>query len=160
MSEEYSAYFFDLGGTLVAIEHDEIACSASGDVTLLAGVKETLMGLRGKRIFVITNQAGVALGQLSEEKARGFIEQVDKQVGQTITDYSICMHHPAAECACRKPQPGMVLDLAQEYAVDLSQAVLIGDATTDEQCAHRAGIGTFLWADTFFGREGFTTSSV
>jgi hypothetical protein len=48
----YSAYFFDPGGTLVAIENDEIACSEDGSVTLLAGVREALMALRGERVFI------------------------------------------------------------------------------------------------------------
>lgn len=150
METPYSAYFFDLGGTLLALEGDEIACSEMGKVTLLPGVREHLLPLRGTPVFVITNQAGVALGQLSEATARGFIDQVNFAIGQVITDYRICMHHPLAGCPCRKPQPGMVIDLARTHAIDLAQAVLIGDTTNDEQCAQRAGIGTFLWAHTFF----------
>ncbi len=69
METPYSAYFFDLGGTLLALEHDEIACSEAGKVTLLPGVRDHLLPLRGIPMFVITNQAAVALGQLSEATA-------------------------------------------------------------------------------------------
>ena len=148
---EYSAYFFDLGGTLVAIENDEIKCSTTGRVTLLPGIKTALMQLRGKPIFVITNQAGVALGLPSDAQARSYIEQVNAEVGNIITDYRMCTHNPADDCFCRKPQPGMILELARLYSVDLSQALMVGDALTDERCAQAAGIGTFLWASTFFG---------
>lgn len=150
MEKHYSAYFFDLGGTLLALEQDEIALTATGKVTLLPGVRDRLLSLHGKPVFVITNQAGVALGQLSAATARGFIDQINAEVEQGITDYRICMHHPRAGCPCRKPQPGMVLELVQTYALNLAQAVMIGDTTNDEQCAQRAGIGTFLWAHTFF----------
>lgn len=150
MEEHYSAYFFDLGGTLLALEQDEIALTATGKVTLLPGVRDRLLSLRGKPVFVITNQAGVALGQLSAATARSFIDQINAEVEQIITDYRICMHHPQAGCPCRKPQPGMVLELTQMYTLNLAQAVMIGDTANDEQCAQRAGIGTFLWARSFF----------
>ncbi|MBO0782040.1 MAG: HAD-IIIA family hydrolase [Ktedonobacteraceae bacterium] len=150
MEKHYSAYFFDLGGTLLALEHDEIARSETGKVTLLPGVRDHLLSLVGTPVFVITNQAGVALGHLSEATARSFIDQVNAAVGQVITDYRICMHHPLAGCPCRKPQPGMVLDLARTHAINLAEAAYIGDTANDEQCAQRAGVGTFLWAPAFF----------
>lgn len=145
-----TAYFFDLGGTLVALDHERIACDATGRVTLLPGVKATLTALRGELVFVITNQAGVALGELTEREARGYLDQVNEAVHQAITDYWICMHHPRAGCVCRKPQPGMVLELASIHAIDLSQALLIGDTLVDQQCARQAGIRSFLWAAEFF----------
>jgi D-glycero-D-manno-heptose 1,7-bisphosphate phosphatase len=149
----YSAYFFDLGGTLVALENDEIARDAAGNVTVLRGVWDTLRPLHGQPIFVITNQAGVALGYLGEHQVRGYVEQLNAYLGGLITDYRICMHHPEAGCSCRKPRPGMVYDLAQHHTVTLARAILVGDSQSDAQCAHAAGIGTFVWADTFFGRS-------
>ncbi|WP_040443859.1 hypothetical protein [Ktedonobacter racemifer] len=86
IEKHYSAYFFDLGGTLLALEQDEIACSETGKVTLLPGVRDHLLPLRGTPVFVITNQAAVALGQLSEATARGFLDQINAVVGQVITE--------------------------------------------------------------------------
>jgi len=148
----YNAYFFDLGGTLVAIENDEIYRDAAGNVKMLDGVQTRLGTLHGKQIFVITNQARVALGSLAEREARGYVEQVNDRLGGVITDYRICMHHPEAGCGCRKPRPGMVLDLARHHGVDLAHALLVGDAESDARCARAAGVGTFVWADAFFGR--------
>ncbi|MGB8954310.1 MAG: HAD-IIIA family hydrolase, partial [Tumebacillaceae bacterium] len=50
-------------------------------------------------------------------------------------------------CSCRKPQPGMLLDLASRHAIDLSRSVMIGDKHTDVQaglnaCCHSLMIGT------------------
>jgi D-glycero-D-manno-heptose 1,7-bisphosphate phosphatase len=149
----YEAYFFDLGGTLVAIENDEIYRDATGHVKLLDGVQATIATLHGMPLFVITNQAGVALGYLTEREARGYVAQVNDCLGGVITDYRLCMHHPEAGCSCRKPRPGMVLDLAQHYGIDLTRAILVGDAESDAQCAHAAGVGTFVWANAFFGRD-------
>jgi D-glycero-D-manno-heptose 1,7-bisphosphate phosphatase len=149
----YDAYFFDLGGTLVAIENDEIYRDEAGHVTILEGVQARLATLHGQKIFVITNQAGIALGYFTEREARRCVEQVNNRLGGVITDYRICMHHPEAGCNCRKPRPGMVLDLARHYGIDLARAVLVGDSENDERCARAAGVGTFVWADTFFRRH-------
>lgn len=146
----YDAYFFDLGGTLVAIDHDEIFRDTVGHVRLLEGVQASLALLRDAPIFVITNQAGVALGSLTESEARGYVSQVNDLLGGMITDYRLCLHHPAAGCRCRKPQPGMVLDLAQQHGVDLARALLVGDSENDAQCARAAGVGAFVWAGAFF----------
>lgn len=146
----YSAYFFDLGGTLVALDQDEIYRDPEGRVQLLPGVAERLASLRGEPVFVVTNQSGVARGILTQAEARDFVEQVAAQVPSVITDYRICMHRADAGCACRKPQPGLVLDLAASHGVDLARALLVGDTTSDEACARAAGVGAFTWAADFF----------
>jgi D-glycero-D-manno-heptose 1,7-bisphosphate phosphatase len=140
----------------VAIENDEISCDAAGNVKILDGVRSRLLPLHGQKIFILTNQGGVALGYLSERVARGYVEQVNARLGGIITDYRICMHHPEAGCGCRKPRPGMVHDLARHHHITLARALLVGDSQSDEQCAHAAGVGTFVWADAFFRRSAGT----
>lgn len=147
----YAAYFFDLGGTLVAIEDDEIARDPTGRVVLRPGVSRVLPALADMPVFVVTNQSGVALGTLSADQAHNFIAQVNDLAGGVITDYRICMHARTAECSCRKPQPGMILDLAAAHAIDLSRALMVGDTGGDKHCAESAGIGSFQWASEFFG---------
>jgi phosphinothricin acetyltransferase len=51
----------------------------------------------------------------------------------------------------------MLLDLAAAHGIDLTQAVMIGEASSDQQCALAAGVGKFVWADTFFGRDAKVT---
>lgn len=153
-----SAYVFDLGGTLVALDEDEIARDENGRIRLLPYVPARLHALADHPIFVVTNQAGVALGMLTVGEANGFIDQVNELVGGLITDYRVCMHHPAAGCNCRKPAPGMLLDIARAHRVDLVRAVMVGDSPSDQECALRAGVGTFIWADAFFGRGSDTRS--
>ncbi|MEA2642330.1 MAG: D-glycero-D-manno-heptose 1,7-bisphosphate phosphatase [Chloroflexota bacterium] len=147
----YSAYFFDLGGTLLALDDDEIARDGAGRVRLLPGVAERLASLQGQRVYVVSNQSGVARGTLSIADARGFVEQVNAQADRVIADYRICTHEPDAGCVCRKPAPGLVLFLASAHELDLASAVMVGDSLADERCARNAGIGTFIWADEFFG---------
>ena len=54
-------------------------------------------------------------------------------------------------CACRKPLPGMFLELAAAWSLDLTAPTHVGDQDKDRDAAAAAGIGTFIWAKDFFG---------
>lgn len=100
---------------------------------------------KGFIIIVITNQAGIARGFYTHEQ---FKILTDWMIGQfkdhgiTISHVYYCPHHPdfTGECDCRKPNPGMILQAAKEFNIDLSQSVLIGDKESDCQAGIAAGI--------------------
>lgn len=142
---------FDLGGTLVEIENDEIRSDPQGRVRPLPGVVEKLSGLVGYKIFVVTNQAGVAEGLITAEQARSFVEQVDRLCGAVITDYRICMEPAGSGSAFRKPRPGMVVDLLAAHKLPPAAAVMIGDSENDRECAAAAKLACFVWARDYFG---------
>ena len=146
----FDSFIFDLGGTLLAIADDEIALDAAGRVTVLPGVVPALRALRGRPLFVVTNQQGVALGSIGAAQAHGFVAQLDGALGGLITDHRICMHRADAGCPCRKPRPGMLHDLAKVHGLNLARALYVGDSESDRRCAAAAGLGTFLWAADFF----------
>ena len=62
--------------------------------------------------------------------------------GINILDVFYCPHHPdfTGECSCRKPKPGMILEAAKKYNIDLKSSVLIGDKISDIEAGKRAGI--------------------
>jgi D-glycero-D-manno-heptose 1,7-bisphosphate phosphatase len=67
-----------------------------------------------------------------------------KKRGIEIKDVRFCPHHPdiTGECECRKPKPGMILDLAEKYGIDLKNSIMIGDSKRDIKAAINAGIKT------------------
>ena len=144
--------FFDLGGTLVEIENDEIRRDSEGRVKLLPGVAEKLSGLSGYKVFVVTNQAGVAEGLITAEEARSFVEQVNKLCNGVITGYRICMEPADSGSAFRKPRPGMILQAAAEREIDLSRSFAIGDKASDILAGGAAGCRTIL-VRTGVGRQ-------
>lgn len=91
--------------------------------------------------FVVTNQAMVSRGLTTHETLREIHARMALHVtqhGGAITDIRYCPHDTHEQCSCRKPRPGMVLDLAARWNIDLSQSYLIGDAWTDMAAAHAA----------------------
>src|SRR5207302_138996 len=59
-------------------------------------------------------------------------------------------HPPESGCPGHKPAPGLITDLAAAQGLDLSRAWYVGDTLADRECARRAGVGQFYWAQTFF----------
>lgn len=146
-----SVYLFDLGGAPVRVADDEIAVDTEGRIIAPPGVVARLRSLAGVPIFILTNQAGVALAALGDQEAIGYVEQLRRLTAGAVTAYRICTQHPAAGCACRKPRPGMLLALVAAHAVDLRRAVMIGDSVSEECAAAAAGVGRFCWATEFLG---------
>jgi D-glycero-D-manno-heptose 1,7-bisphosphate phosphatase len=101
----------------------------------------------GCRIFVVTNQAGVHRGLLSRGTLDGIhrrLRAVAGAAGAQIEGVRYCPHRPDENCSCRKPNPGMLLDLARVHGVSLSQSFMVGDAASDVVAGQRAGCRTIL----------------
>jgi len=111
----------------------------------------------GYRIVVVTNQSGIGRGLYSEEDLADIharmVAEINKTGGKIDAVY-YCPHHPDAGCECRKPKPGMLIRAAREHNIELSNAYLIGDWTTDIEAGQRVGATTFLVL-TGLGQESY-----
>jgi D-glycero-D-manno-heptose 1,7-bisphosphate phosphatase len=120
------------------------------------GIFELLKLLQelGYALFIVTNQSGIARSYYSEEdfyKLTEWMKNELKKRGIEIKDVEFCPHHPdfTGECECRKPKPGMILNLAEKYKIDLKNSIMIGDKKSDMEAAKRAGIcKTYLVEDS------------
>lgn len=72
------------------------------------------------------------------------MQRVIERHGGQIRAVAYCPHRPDEDCGCRKPRPGLLLDLARSYDVDLGSSVVIGDALTDIEAGQAAGCSTIL----------------
>jgi D-glycero-D-manno-heptose 1,7-bisphosphate phosphatase len=59
--------------------------------------------------------------------------------GARVDAVFFCPHTPEDHCDCRKPKPGLLLDIGRRYGTDLSQVPVVGDTLRDLQAAHAAG---------------------
>lgn len=138
------AIFFDRDGVLNECRGPRVNFVNSPDRLLLnEGVVEDVAQLRamGYKIFVVTNQGGIERGHMKEETLHRIHDKLRSMVH--IDDIAYCKHL-FTECNCRKPKPGMILELAKNHSIDLSQSWMVGDMDTDVQAGERAGCQTFL----------------
>jgi D-glycero-D-manno-heptose 1,7-bisphosphate phosphatase len=138
------AVFLDRDGTLM---RDVDYCGDPKDVHIFPGAGEALGKLRerGYKIFIVTNQSGIARGYFSEEQYRAVEREVCAQLGEDLIDATyFCPHRPDQTCDCRKPAPGLVLRAASEHHLDLRRSFFIGDKDSDMQCGRSAGAKTIL----------------
>jgi D-glycero-D-manno-heptose 1,7-bisphosphate phosphatase len=113
-----------------------------------------LLQAHGYKLFVVTNQSGVARGLFSEQDLqpmRHRLQQLLADAGIALAGFYYCPHHPqgqiseyAVDCSCRKPQPGMLLRASQEYNLALTDSWMVGDILHDMEAGNRAGCRTIL----------------
>jgi len=80
-------------------------------------------------------------------------EEFLRQLGPGLIDRTYyCPDAPGAASPRRKPAPGMLLEAAADYAIDLAQSWMVGDKCADMECGRRAGARTILVL-TGYGRR-------
>jgi D-glycero-D-manno-heptose 1,7-bisphosphate phosphatase len=89
-------------------------------------------------ILVITNQSAIGRKLVSADDVDVIHRRISESVcraGGRINGFFVCPHHPDEQCACRKPQPGLLIQAAQSFHLELTQCIFIGDSFTDYQAA-------------------------
>ena len=108
----------------------------------------------GLPVVVVTNQSGVARGFFPEELVHRVHERMISELatgGARLDAIYYCPHSSADICACRKPQPGMLLRAAREHGLVLRGSWLVSDRYADLGMAHAAGCRSIL-VQTGYGR--------
>jgi len=118
--------------------------SSVEEFELLPRVAEALERLKraGFRLIVVTNQPDVATGRQRREVVEAMHERMRREI--LIDDIKVCYHIDKDACACRKPQPGMLLASAAEWSLDLKQSFMIGDRWRDIEAGQAVGCKTIL----------------
>jgi histidinol-phosphate phosphatase family protein len=115
----------------------------------LPGAKEALRLFKeaGYRVIVISNQAGIGRGEMTEESLYRIHERMKletREAGGEIEAIYYCPHNWNDGCACRKPKPGLLFQAQRELNLDLSRCLLIGDDERDAEAADAAGCPSAL----------------
>jgi HAD superfamily hydrolase (TIGR01662 family) len=145
------AVIFDYDGTLRKTKSGAEFPVDPSDIEILPGRIEKLQDLKsqGYILLGVSNQSGVAKGQLTYETAEACFDKTNELLGFDI-DYRFCPHRvPPITCYCRKPGPGHGVELIEQYKLDPEQCIMVGDMKTDETFAKRCGF-KYVHADKFF----------
>ena len=141
------AVFIDRDGVICHNRDDHVKNWAEFEFQPRARESLTRLAQLDVLIVVITNQAiinrGMAPVQTVEHIHRQMVEEIEKAGGR-VDRVLYCPHRPDEHCACRKPQPGLLLQVSREMGIDLTQSYLIGDAYTDIQAGETVGCRCFL----------------
>ena len=152
--EPRQAVFFDRDGVINA-DYGYV-----GDVSRFVFLPDAIAGVkiandRGALAFLVTNQSGVARGYYTEQdvaRLHHHMAQEMRRHGAHFDDVRVCPHLPDGivaayrlACPCRKPKPGMLLDIMRHWPVERARSVMIGDKESDLEAAQSAGLTGMLY---------------
>lgn len=127
---------------------------------LLPGVEQAIAALNrsGRKVIVVTNQRGVALGYYSAADVEALHEQLQHhlaQHGARIDAFYYCPHDKN-QCACRKPQTGLFEEAFRDFPqASATNSIVIGDSLSDIEAARNLGAPSiFIQGDPEFQKPG------
>jgi len=101
----------------------------------------------GYTVVIASNQSGLARGYFDIDVLSSMHKKMDdllSKIGGRVDAVFYCPHAPDDACACRKPKPGMLLEIGQRFNVPLKDVVFIGDSVADIKAASNANAKAML----------------
>ena len=160
LSKPQRAVFLDRDGT---INRYVGFLKRPEDFQLIDGAAEAIRRINqsGYLAIVVTNQPVIARGDITWEQLEEIHRKMETLLGTegaNLDDIFICPHHPDSgfageipaykiQCSCRKPKPGLLLQAAEKYNIDLSQSWMIGDSQSDVDAGVAAGCQSIMLTD-------------
>jgi D-glycero-D-manno-heptose 1,7-bisphosphate phosphatase len=142
-----AAVFFDRDGVLAIPEFRDgrsFAVRRLEDFAVYADALESVRRVKelGAIAVVVTNQPDVGNGLVG----RAIVEEMHQRLRRMVPVDAVyaCYHTRADGCACRKPNPGMLLAASRDLGIDLSRSVMVGDRASDVAAGHEAGCRAIL----------------
>lgn len=145
--KRFAAVFLDRDGTI----NEDVGYMDSLDkFSLIPGAAAAIARLnrRGVRVFLVTNQSGIARGVFTEaflHSVHAELQTLLKKEGAFLDGIFYCPHHPSVSpCTCRKPEMGMIERAVLEHRIDLSVSYVVGDKGLDMALAQGGAKGILV----------------
>ncbi|MDR1975622.1 MAG: D-glycero-beta-D-manno-heptose 1,7-bisphosphate 7-phosphatase [Campylobacteraceae bacterium] len=143
----FKAIFLDRDGV---INIDKGYVYREEDFVFMPHIFKALSYFQSKNylLFIVTNQSGIARGYYTEDDFLTLTDYMLKEFEKRdikITKLYYCPHAPESGCACRKPNPKMLLDAKDEFHIDMSASWLIGDKQSDIEAGINAGVANTIY---------------
>jgi D-glycero-D-manno-heptose 1,7-bisphosphate phosphatase len=153
--KKLSAVFFDRDGVLIQtpiIDGSPVASNTLNEIEFVPGAIEICKWLfdRGVPCFLVTNQPDVSRGKVELSA----VTTINQLVAEScfLTGVAMCVHDNEDSCECRKPKPGMLIELAQQHSLDLHGSIMVGDRWRDVNAGAAAGCRT-IFIDYRYGER-------
>ena len=143
------AIFLDRDGVINHRRPDDYVLDWS-QFFFIPGIRVALKQIStlGLPMIVISNQAAVGKGLLNSTGLQEItvkMYEVLFEDGTPLAAAYYCTHRPDENCVCRKPKPGLLQTAADDFNIDLSRSIFIGDSDTDVQAGRAAGCASVLF---------------
>lgn len=162
LGEKQRAVFLDRDGT---INRYIGFLKNIDDFQLVDGAAEAIRRINqsGYLAVLVTNQPVIARGEVTWEELACIHRKMETLLGEKgayLDDIFVCPHHPdkgfegerpeyKISCDCRKPKPGLLLQAAEKYNIELSESWMIGDSLHDMEAGGSVGCKTILVSENF-----------
>lgn len=136
------AIFLDRDGVINEERKDYV--KKISELKILKNVSESVRKLKdnGFLIIVITNQSAINRGIISQDTLKEihqFLQEYMEKNNAALDAVYFCPHTPNENCQCRKPKPGMILQAANDFHIDLNQSWFLGNSQSDLIAANDVG---------------------
>ena len=112
----------------------------------------------GYLCICVTNQPDFARGTRTRENIAAMNARVERELG--LDDLLVCLHDTPDNCSCRKPGPGMLLEAAQKWNLNLPASWMVGDRASDVRAGKNAGCRTIFLDRGYDRPTGIATDYV
>ena len=141
------AVFLDRDGVLnnsIIIDGKPYPPKSVDELIIPEGVREGLQKLskQGYILIIITNQPDVARCKTSLKTVVSINNYLLQNL--VIDDVFCCIHDDIDNCSCRKPKPGMIIEAAEKWNIDIENSYMVGDRWKDIETGKNAGVKTIL----------------
>ncbi len=97
----------------------------------------------GYDVCVATNQSGLGRDLFSIDTLAAIHQKMVNELEALGGHFQVivfCPHHPDVGCGCRKPEPGLLQAIDEQFPLDPDTSWMVGDTEKDMECARRMGI--------------------
>jgi D-glycero-D-manno-heptose 1,7-bisphosphate phosphatase len=158
-----NAVFLDRDGVLnepVVVGGRPHPPESAGDLVVRPDTVDAcdLLHNAGLLLVVVTNQPDIARGTQSRQAVEAINDELRRRL--PLDDVRMCPHDDADHCQCRKPAPGLLLDGAATWNIDLAQSVMVGDRWRDVEAGKRAGCAVVLINHDYAEKSAFADADL
>ncbi|MSU55793.1 MAG: HAD-IIIA family hydrolase [Candidatus Taylorbacteria bacterium] len=155
MTNKRKAVFFDRDGVILKMLCKKGRMEAPQSIAefreqsgIIPGANEAIQTARDRGFLAIlaTNQPDIHYGEITQEDFDSIQAEVAKL---PFDDIFICFHGREEGCDCKKPKPGLLLQAAKKWDIDLSKSCMLGDTEYDTGAATSAGCKSILLSTSY-----------